>query len=157
MEDTVTANETAAPATGRAVPVSFWVIAGLSLLWNAFGGYDYVMTRLKNEAYLSHIGNPQDLIAWVDGMPLVAQIGWPIGVWFSVLGSVLLLMRSRHAVTAFAVSLVGAVISMGMSYDSPMPASLDTPMNNAITLIILVIIVFLWWFSRRSRASGILR
>ena len=34
-------------------PRSFWVVAVLSLLWNAFGVFDYLMTQLGDEAYLA--------------------------------------------------------------------------------------------------------
>ena len=66
-------------------------------------GLDYTMTRLRNLDYLSSAGDPQVLLAWIDGFPLWAQAAWALGVWGSVAGSLLLLLRSRHAVLAFAV------------------------------------------------------
>src|SRR3546814_2994965 len=62
-----------------------------------------------NADYLSAFTPEQ--IAYFQGFPLWANIGWAFGVWGSVLGSILLLARSRHAVTAFAVSLLGLAIS----------------------------------------------
>src|SRR3546814_14306055 len=70
---------------------------------------DYMMTKLGNADYLSAFTPEQ--IAYFQGFPLWANIGWAFGVWGSVLGSILLLARSRHAVTAFAVSLLGLAIS----------------------------------------------
>src|SRR5438270_8924813 len=88
-------------------PAHLWVVGILSLLWNCFGAYDYLMTRMHNMAYLSHSGDPNAVIAWVDSMPLYAQIGWGLGVWGGLLGAVLLLMRSRYALWAFIVSPIG--------------------------------------------------
>lgn len=140
------------------VPMSFWIISGLSLLWNCFGGFDYTMTRMRNADYIASAGmNPQDVFAWVDSFPLIAQIAWGLGVWGSVAGSLLLLMRSRHAVTAFIVSLLGAVVSFTYQYTLPAPASLDTTMNKVMPLVIIGVVVFLWWFARRARTQGILR
>ena len=34
-------------------PLGFWIISGLSLLWNAFGAFDYTMTQTKNAEYLA--------------------------------------------------------------------------------------------------------
>jgi hypothetical protein len=135
----------------------FWLIAALSLLWNGFGGYDYVMTRQRNLDYLGQMGNAQDLLAWIDGFPLWVQVLWPVGVWTSVLGSLMLLARSRHAVAAFAVSLIGAIASFaGQMLDKP-PPSLDTTANTVMPIIIVVLILAQWWYARRVGAQGILR
>lgn len=138
-------------------PTSFWVISGLSLLWNMFGGYDYMMTRSRNTEYLSQVGDPQVLLGWIDSFPIWAQIAWPVGVWGSLLGSVLLLLRSRHAVIAFAASLAGAVVSFSYQFAVTPPAALDTTANKLMPLVIIGIVVFLWWYSRRSAAQGLLR
>lgn len=135
----------------------YWIVAVLGTVWNAFGGYDYTMTRMRNLEYLGQMGNPQDMLAWIDGMPAIAQVLWPLGVWGSVAGSLLMLLRSRHAVTAFLASLVGAVGSFAVQMGSPTPASLDTTANKLIPLVIVGIVAALWWYCRRSAARGILR
>lgn len=137
-------------------PVSFWVIAGLGALWNAFGAMDYVMTRLRDTDYLKAAGDPQVILAWIDSFPIWAQAAWGFGVWGSAAGSVLMLLRSRHAATAFAVSLVGALVSFAYQMTNTPPA-LDTVGGKIMTLVILAVIVFLWFYARRSAARGILR
>ena len=139
-------------------PLSFWVVSILGLIWNAFGGFDYWMTRTRNLDYLAQAGDPQIVLAWVDSFPLWAQICWGLGVWGSIAGSVLLLLRSRHAVSAFLVSLVAALLSF--SYQlliSDVPASLDTTGGKVIPIVILAIVAFLWQFSKREVAKGLLR
>src|SRR4051812_42736315 len=91
-------------AVSMRTPAHLWIVGILSLLWNCFGAYDYTMTRLKNTDYLSQMGDPNVVLAYIDGMPMYAQFGWGLGVWGALLGSVLLLMRSRYAVHAFAAS-----------------------------------------------------
>jgi hypothetical protein len=141
----------------KSAPMLFWIISGISMLWNGFGGYDYYMTRSRNVDYLNQMGGASDILAWIDGFPMWAQILWPIGVWASVLGSVLLLIRSRHAVTAFLVSLVGAIGSFIGQMTVATPASLDTTINKVLPVFIVVTIVLLWWYSRRQAAAGVLR
>ena len=60
-------------------PNSFWIVAGLSMAWNALGAVDYVMTRMRNTEYLKNAGDPEVLLHWIDGYPLWAQIAWPVG------------------------------------------------------------------------------
>ena len=137
--------------------VLFWIIGAVSLLWNGFGGYDYVMTRQRNMAYLDQMGGAKVVLAWIDAFPMWVQILWPVGVWASVTGSLLLLLRSRHAVAAFLVSLVGAVASFAGQMMVAAPASLDTTANKVLPLVIVAIIILLWWYSRRQAVAGVLR
>jgi hypothetical protein len=62
------------------VPVSFWVVAGLSLLWNAFGCYDYTMTKLDGEAYMRAMGMSDTAIAHMAGLPKWLTGFWALGV-----------------------------------------------------------------------------
>ncbi len=136
-------------------PWYYWAVSIVGLLWNSFGGYDYFQTRQRNTEYLAQVGDAQVLLAWIDSFPMWTQVCWGLGVWGSVLGSVLMLMRSRHAATAFAVSFVAALGSFGYQWMNEAPASLDTTANKVIPFVILAIVAFLWWFSRRSTAQGI--
>lgn len=137
------------------VPVTYWIVVIVSLLWNAFGGYDYLMTRMRNEEWLKNSGDPQVMLGWIDSFPLWVQVLWPVGVWFSVLGSLLLLIRSRHAPLAFMISLVGAIGSLGYQLlASNVPPELATTANKVIPLVILALIVFFWWYARRALSRG---
>jgi hypothetical protein len=93
----------------------------------------------------------------MDRFPLWAQVGYGLGIWGSVAGSVLLLMRSRHAASAFMVSLVGAVVSFTGQWMNPVPPSLDTAAGKFMPFVVLAVIVFLWRFSTREAAKGTLR
>ena len=90
-------------------PWHIWAVGVISLLWNAVGAFDYTMTKLKNADYMAAFTADQQ--AYFYSFPLWANIGWALGVWGSILGSILILMRSRHAVTAFLISLIGLAIS----------------------------------------------
>ncbi|HET9144838.1 MAG TPA: hypothetical protein VFN81_01965, partial [Sphingomicrobium sp.] len=79
-------------------PVHLWIVGILSLLWGCMGAYDYVMTRMHNMAYLASSMpgiDPNVGLAWIEAMPMYAQIGWGLGVWGGLLGALLLLIRSR--------------------------------------------------------------
>jgi hypothetical protein len=152
-------NDTASPAR---VSAGYWIVAAVSLLWNGFGGYDYVMTKLANMDYLTGaVGGDaalaQQMLDLTEAMPLWAHVLWALGVWSSVLGSLLLLARSRHAVSAFIVSLVTAALSFAYQATLTMPAALDTPAMKVMPVFILAAIVLQWWWARRKLADGTLR
>ncbi|WP_374394007.1 hypothetical protein [Sphingopyxis sp.] len=141
----------------RKTPVHLWIVGVVSLLWNAVGAFDYTMTKMQNPEYLAAFTPEQQ--AWFAGFPLWANIGWALGVWGSVLGSLLLLARSRHAVSAFAVSLVGLAISciyqFGLHYGDLMRLFGTFPM--IFTAIIWVILIALFVYARKQAAVGALR
>jgi hypothetical protein len=136
-------------------PVSFWLVTLVSLLWNAFGAFDYSMTKLRNADYLANF--PPEMLPYLDAMPAWTTVFWALGVWGALAGSLLLLVRSRHAVTAFLVSLVGAAVSFAYQYTSDMPDSLKTPGMMAMSLVIVAGVVFFWWYARKVRRDGLLR
>lgn len=138
-------------------PWHLWAVGVVSLLWNAVGAFDYTMTKLKNADYLAAFTPEQQ--AWFAGFPLWANAGWALGVWGSVLGSVLLLARSRHAVTAFLISLIGLAISCVYQFGmhSADLARLFGSFPMIFTAIIWVILIALYLYARKQAASGVLR
>lgn len=147
-------------ADGR-TPAHLWIIGLLALLWNCFGCYDYTMTRLHNADYISSAMpgvDPDAALAWVDAMPLYAQIGWGLGVWLGLLGSLFLLLRSRWAVWALALSFIGALLSLGYQIAlAPPLEGATSPMMSIMPYVIILITAFLAWYARAMEKRGVLR
>ena len=138
------------------VPAHLWIVGILSLLWNAFGAYDYTMTNLHNAAYLAKF--PADQLAYFQSLPGWLTAFWALGVWGGLAGSVLLLIRSRYAVWAFAVSVVGVIVSFGYQmFATQMPASMKQGAMAFMPLVIFVIAAALLWYAMRESKSGVLR
>ena len=149
-------------AVSARTPAHLWIVGILSLLWNCFGAYDYVMTRTHNMEYLKTAMpgvDPNAALNWVEGMPMYAQVGWGLGVWLALLGSILLLIRSRWAVWSFGISLVGAILSLGyqMLLAPPIPGATMSPMMKLIPAIVLVIAIALFLYARAMEKRGVLR
>lgn len=141
---------------GIATPRHLWIIGVLSLLWNAMGATDYTMTETRNVAY-SRLMAPAQM-AWVDGFPAWATGAWALGVWGALAGSVLLLMRNRHAVTAFIVSLVGLAGTTLYQYlVSPPPAQYRGAASLGMSAAIWAIAIGLLLYARAMHARGVLR
>ena len=142
-------------ASARA-PAHLWIVGILTLLWNGFGCFDYFMTKTNNQGYLSQM--PADAVAYANSLPGFATFFWAIGVWGGLAGAILLLMRSRHAVLAFAVSLVGAVVGLGYQmFMTEMPASMKEGMMGLMPWVIIAVAAFQLWYSRNAEKQGLLR
>jgi hypothetical protein len=138
-------------------PWHLWVVGAVSLVWNAFGAMDYTMTKMGNAEYLAAFTPEQQ--TYFTSFPMWANVGWALGVWGSVLGSLLLLVRSRHAVTAFIVSLIGLAISsfyqFGLHYGDLMRMFGTFPM--IFTAVIWVVAIALFLYARAQASKGVLR
>lgn len=146
---------------GAKAPIHLWIVGIVSLLWNSFGATDYFMTRTRGAAWIEQMMPGADsaaFMAYIDGFPLWASIGWGLGVWGAVLGSLLLLLRSRHAVPAFALSLLGALSGIGYQLMNPLNLPEVTQGAGAVMpYVIIVIAAVLLWYARRQQVSGALR
>jgi hypothetical protein len=138
--------EETAPAIRPSWP--FWTIAILGFLWNCIGAYFYIHARLDPDAVMGSAS--VEMRDYVAHMPLWADIGYGLGIWGSFAGSVLMLLRSRHAVTAFWVSLIGAAVS----FTGQAVAGVLRPGE---PIVILAVIAFLLWYFHRAAARGLLR
>ena len=129
--------------SGRATPWWFWVVAVLSLLWNAIGGADYTMSHVQGEAYMRQMGMGEAQIAYLAAYPSWMHAVWAIGVWGSVAGSVLFLLRSRWAFHAFVLSTLGAagaLVYTAMVGDGAKVMGLVMP-----CVIVAICVVFVWF------------
>ena len=131
------------------------VVGILSLLWSIFGAVDFTMTNTRNAAYLAQF--PPEMMQIIDTFPIWAVVAWGCGVWGAVIGSIALLLRSRGAVVAFAISLAGLAVSQYYQATVDMPASMETASMKAMTGAIWIVAIFLLWYSWRQSRAGVLR
>lgn len=132
----------------RSAPAHLWVVGVTGLSWNGFGAFDYVMTNIRDHAYLARFS--AGFIQMIDEFPLWVMAAWAFGVWGAVAGSLLLLRRSRLAVHAFAVSLAG------LAGSSAYRAALDSTGISLMNLLIWIAAVFFLLYAIRQRRTGVL-
>lgn len=142
-------------------PAHLWIVGALALLWNAFGAYDYLMTRMRNTDYLATVMpdvDPQAMLAWVDSFPVWAQFGWGLGVWMGLLGSIMLLLRSRWSVITLGLSFVGALLGLGYQAIAaePMPGG-NNAMTDLMPYVIILVALALFLYARAMQGKGVLR
>ncbi len=148
--------------TGK-TPIHLWIVGVLALLWNGFGCYDYLMTRMRNLDYFRSMApdvDPEAMLAWVDAFPIYAQFGWGLGVWMGLIGAILLLMRNRWAVPALGLSLLGAVLGLGYQIflAPPMPSPMnESAMATVMPWGIIIVAGALYYYAHVQRKKGLLR
>lgn len=137
-------------------PWHLWVIGVVTLIWNAGGAFDYVMTQTRSAVYLASF-TPEQL-AYFEAFPTWVNASWAIAVWGSLLGSVMLLMRSGHAVMVFTVAFLAMIATSIHNFvlsETKMSELMGTGamvFSAVIVLVGLLLIVY----SRRMRQMAVL-
>jgi len=153
MSETV---ETVTETQGKPkTPWHLWVVGIIATVWNSGGALDYTMTQTRNASYMS--GFTQEQLDYFYGFPAWADAVWALGVWGAFVGSLLLLLRTRHAVIAFGISLAGLLGSSIYQMTTDVPNSLTTTGIWVFTAVIWLSIIFLILYSRMMIARGVLR
>lgn len=137
-----------AGTTGK-VPLSFWIVAALGVLWNGFGVMAYWLTVTHNPKVMAQ--TPAEMVEALNRTPMWAMAAWGLAVGAALAGSLLLVLRSRWAVPAFIASLAGLLVLTIYQVASSMPMSIVQ------VVIIWLIALFLLRFSSSEAGKGRLR
>lgn len=138
-------------------PWHLWVVGAVSLLINAFPVADFTLTNMQSEFWLSPLTEAQR--NFILGAPLWSDVCWALGGFGALLGSLLLLMRSRHAVAAFIVGIAGLAGSTIFQHvlNGETTRALFQNIALYVTLVIWAIMLALLFYARAMRAKGVLR
>jgi hypothetical protein len=125
-----------------------WVVGFLSLAWNAFGAFDYFMTKTENAAYLAEFSPEQ--LAYFDSFPVWVTFFWALAVWLSVFGSILILAHNALAAPVLGVAFFSMAITTahGWVFDDVKPHDLMGPSAIYLAIVIFVVSLFLWIYAR---------
>jgi hypothetical protein len=136
-------------AGGAKVPLSFWVVTGLGLLWNGFACMVYWLTATKDPGTMAQ--TLPTMLAAINNTPSWVMAAWGVAVGAALAGSFLLVPRRRWAVSAFAASLGGLLVLTYYQIVANLPMSLFQ------VVMIWLVALFLLRFSSSEAGKGLLR
>ena len=135
---------------------SYWIIGTVALLWNLLGVMAYVMQVSATPEQLAAAYTPEQvelllaIPAWATSMTAIATT-------FGVLGSILLLLRRKLSTVVYAISLVALIIQNIYSFGMTETLAVFGTTPLVIQSAVMLIAVFLVWYSRQADAKGWLR
>jgi len=136
---------------GRATPWYLWAIGAFAILWNGYGTVLWGGTSFMADTFLDGFSDAQR--DYVSGLPLWSTLTWGLGVLGGVVGSILLLLRNRLAIPAFALSLFGAATNSIVYLTNPAPEGF---FSLPLTLFIIGYALFLLLFAYTMKRRGVL-
>ena len=133
----------------RLVPVWYWGVAVVAILWNLMGCAAFAAELFAQEALMESMTDPQK--AWVRSIPTWIYFVYGVAVAAGVAGSIGLAVRKGWSVWLFAISLVAVLVQM--IYTMVIAGGLQaTGAGGAVmpALVIVLAALFLWfsWFAR---------
>ena len=147
-------NEMNTGETRPKTPIHLWIVGILALLWNAMGAFDYLVTQLRADFYMSQFTEEQ--LAYFYGFPAWATSFWAIAVWSALAGSVGLLLRKKWSVWAFGVAIVGLLMTTIYNFGMSNGAEIMGSGAVIFSVIIWAISIFLLGYSCALSKKGVL-
>lgn len=93
------------------VPVFYWIVAGVLLVWNAIGCFACYSQLAISAEKLARLPDKQRQ-AWLDQPPTI-KAAYVVAVSTGLLGAIALLFRSFAAGPLFIASLVAVIVQFG--------------------------------------------
>ena len=133
-------------------PVWFWIVSVIALFWNGSGVYMYLIQAYDTESFRA-MYTPEQL-EMAQNTPSWVTAGYAIAVFAGLLACFGLLLRKKWAKSLFLLSLLGAVVSN--AYHLFMSKAIELYGTEAVVMPIIVVVIgiFLIWFSKKGIAKG---
>lgn len=129
------------------LPVWFWIISVVALLWNLLGVSAYLM-----DAY-NMVELTAEQTAFKEHRPVWYTAAFAIAVFAGALGSIALLLRKKLAVVLFLLSLIAVLIIR--VYEFFMQDDVEMSGGTIVMPIIVVIVAaLLYWYSKGAREKA---
>jgi len=129
-----------------AVHWSFWIIGGVTLLFNVAGAANF-LTQMNPNAVAAM---PDEYRAIVESRPVWATGAFALAVFGGVLGCLLLLLRKSVAYYVFIASLLGAAVAQ-----IPLFGMVDMPagvlVGGGMQLVVTGLLV---WYVKKTEQKG---
>ena len=127
---------------------SFWLIAGVALVWNVLGSINFVV-QLNPDMVDAYREAERAIIV---NRPAWATVAFAIAVFGGVVGCVLLLLRKSIAFYPFIASLIGVIVTIAHS----LSILNDLGVGEILGIILMPIAVaaFLVWYSKMAEKNA---
>jgi hypothetical protein len=134
-------------------PALFWFISGVAMIWNLLGMAIYYMTVSATPEQLAAQYSPEQ-VALIQATPVWATSAFGIAVTAGVLGSLFLLLRKSWAVPLFVVSLLAVIVQNVNTFVLTDTVGTFGMVPVYIQSTIVLIGIFLIFYSRSARQKG---
>lgn len=135
-----------------AVPLWYWVIAAVALLWNLMGCAFFAMELFAQEAFMESMTEPMK--EWARSIPGWIYFVYGLAVSTGVAGSIGLFLRKGWTTVMFAICLVAVIVQMVYTMIIRGGLAVMGPSGLVMPALVIGIAATLLLFSRFARSRG---
>jgi hypothetical protein len=138
--------------TKSAVPLWYWVIAAVALLWNVLGCVSFAIHIFAQEDMMKSM--TEDQKQWARSTPDWIYFVFGLAVSTGVAGSIGLFLRKEWTIAMFAISLVAVIVQMGYTMIIAGGLQVMGPSEAGMPSLVIVFAAALLWFSWFARSRN---
>lgn len=132
---------------------AFWVIGIIALLWNIMGVLAYIGQAYMSDAQLSLL--PEGDQAYYANIPAWVTAAFAIAVFSGAFGCIGLLLKKKWANSLFMLSLLAVLAQFVYNFFIQDAVSMSGT-RIIMPIVVILVAVFLVWYSKKSIADGYL-
>ncbi|UOB16965.1 hypothetical protein [Abyssalbus ytuae] len=133
----------------NSVPKWFWIVTCIALIWNLLGVYFFIQQLTMTQETLNSLPENQQLL--YETMPSWVNIAFAMAVLGGTAGCIGLLLRQSWCIPLFIVSLIGILTQMYYSFFISNSYEVFGPGGLIMPVMIMIIALFLIFFSRMAK------
>ncbi|MDP3313371.1 hypothetical protein [Lutibacter sp.] len=131
----------------------FWIISITALVWNLMGVSAYIMQAYMTNDQLALL--PEGEQNYYNNIPAWVMASFAIAVFAGAFGSIGLLVRKKLATLLFAISLIAVLAQF--TYNVFIQKFMEVGNERMIMPVMIILIaVFLVYFSKKSEEKGMI-
>ncbi len=131
------------------IPLWYWAIAAVALLWNLLGCVMFATELFAQEAMMESMSEEQK--EWARSFPPWIYFVYGLAVSTGVVGSIGLFMRKRWTIALFAVCLAAVIVQMGYTMLIAGGLKAMGPSGLVMPSVVITLAAALLWFSLFAR------
>ena len=133
-------------------PKWFWVLCGILFIWNLLGVMAFFQQILMTAEQLNAMDAAERSLYMEQ--PLWVSVAFACAVFGGTLGTLALMVRNALAKPILIISLFGVVIQMAYNFLIANTVDVYGPGAAIMPAMVLLIAIFLVWFTAQSIAKG---
>jgi len=132
----------------------FWVIGITGLIWNLMGLDGYINQSYQTERFKSMYSEEQ--LEIILNLPPWVTAAFAVAVFSSVSACIFLLLKKKIAKTFFIIGLLAALVQTTYNLFINPGRNMFESIEYAMLIMIPIISVFLFWYSKKCTDDGML-
>ena len=133
---------------------SYWIIIFLSLLWNLIGVFFYLQLAYMTSEEFALL--PQGQQTMLENTPAWVTAAFALAVFGGTIGCILLLLRKKLATLILIISLLCIIARMSFYFIMKNASEVYGPVDMFMTALVLIVAIFLVWYSKKMEVNGVL-